>query len=272
MIYHRRNASLRICIFATTLFMFALLHPIHGVFSDDTPFQYLNDQDRTFKDKGMDLFLQVAVELWSGQVQLERTMTLLDQVEADFNAIQDAASRNYLLSRIELYRGRTVLLSSKKIRAKDKARARAHFEKSMTLVQQSLDLYESADGYRVLADAGSSWMATKGLGGIIKMAPNVKKWSDKAIAINPENALSVIISSQGQIHAPKASGGNPQEAVRRLTALIVRPDLSNIERFRAYLSLVQAHKKLKNKDESAHFCKELQKIFPNSLFLQQCRT
>ncbi len=267
--YHKRNA---IRIFATTLFIFALLYPIHGVFADDTPFQDFSDQDRKFKDRGMDLFLQVAVELWAKRIQLERTMSLLDQVETDFNAIEDVAARSYLLSQIELSRGRAVLLAPSRIRAKDKARARVHFEKSMELVQQSLDLYESADGYRVLADAGSAWMATKGLGGIIKMAPNVKEWSNKAIAINPENALSVIISSQGQIHAPKASGGNPQEAVRRLTELISRPDLSDIERFRAYLSLVQAHRKLKNKDKSAHFCEEAQKIFPNSLFLQQCQT
>ncbi len=42
--YHKRNA---IRIFATTLFIFALLYPIHCVFADDTPFQDFSDQDGT---------------------------------------------------------------------------------------------------------------------------------------------------------------------------------------------------------------------------------
>ena len=252
--------------------LFIVFCPVFGLYAEETPFPGLNSQDRERKDRGMLLFSQAVDKVWSGNFQTEEISQLLDKAETDFRAIRDAASRNYLLAQIELCRGRALLMVFPKIKNREKIAARTYLENAMEMARESLNLYESADCYRVLADAGAAWMVTKGLVGIIKMAPNVKKWSDKAIAINSDNALAAVISSQGQIHAPKSSGGDPRKAVRRLTELISRTDLDNVERFRACSVLVQAHKKLKENDKSAYYCEEARSIFPNNPFLEQlCR-
>jgi hypothetical protein len=114
-------------------------------------------------------------------------------------------------------------------------------------------------------------MITKGLGGIIKMAPQVQKWSDRAVELDNRNALAIIISAQGQINAPKGSGGNPPEAARRLENLNARSDLGDVERFWARVSLSQAYDKLKRKDDSARLCAMAAQIFPESPMLSECR-
>ena len=251
------------------LITFITIVPLTALHAENTPFQNLNSQDTENRDTGMSHFSQAVNKIWEGHNRIGDIAQLLGQAETSFQAVEDAAARNYLLARVELYRGRAVLMQSPKITNSMKTEARASLEHAMKLAEDSLNLYKSADTYRVLADAGATWMVTKGLFGIIKMAPNVQEWSDKALSINPGNALAEIISSQGKIHAPKSSGGDPQEAVRRLTALYTRSDLDKVERFRASSVLIQAHKKLKQKENAAYYCEQARSIFPGNMFIEE---
>lgn len=237
---------------------------IPGAFANDTPLEGLAERDVTTADTGMAIFQQAVDMVWTGKAPPDRVMALLGRAERVFGSIQDGAARDYFLAQVELYRGRATWASSRK------ARARPYFAKAMELAQQSIDARESADGYRVLAAAGSSWMLSKGLIEMIRMGPQVTQWLERALEINPRNALAVILSAQGQINAPKSSGGNPEEALRRLSAQIQRRDLSDIERFWALVSLAQAHKKLRQRAEASRRCEEARLIFPGNAMLERC--
>ena len=245
------------------ILLFLLLSP--GLFASDAPLVGLSDEDAAAIDSGMAAFLPLMNRVWSGNAKLERTMSLLERVEKNFRLIRDDAARNYLLARVENYRGRITLMTS------TKDRSRKYFNNAMELAKKSIDARESAEGYRVLADAGSSWSLTKGLIGMITMGSKMKEWSDKAIEIDPQNALAVIIAANGLIHAPAFSGGNPKEALNRLSIQNRRQDLSDIERFWTLVSLSAAHKKLGQDKDAARRCEEASSIFPNNPMLENCR-
>lgn len=228
----------------------------------------LSDSDKVLVDMGrasLDEALQI---IWSGSGG--DALLALEQSEKSFSQIDDTATRDYYLAQVKLHQGHLILYGTEKPRRKEKTMARELFEESMALAQNSIDTVESSDGYRVLADSGASWMMTKGLGGIISMAPKVQKWSDQALVIDPQNAFALLISTQGQINAPKAAGGDPAKAVLRLQKQIKRNDLSDIERFWTLITLAEAHDKLGESDEAKRRCKEASLIFPDSSMLEDC--
>lgn len=222
----------------------------------------LNDTDTAAA--GMALFEIARTNLWTDQGTASSSNGYLDRAASIFNSISDPAAKAYLLARVELYRGRISL------KTESRSTSRTFFEKSMELADESLSIRESSEALRVKADAGSSWMIAKGLGGIIKMAPQVQQWSDRSVELDPQNALATIISCQGQINAPKSAGGNPEEAAGRLELLNTRSDLDDIEQFWARVSLSHAYGKLKRRDEAAIWCASAAEIFPDSPMLEKC--
>ena len=228
------------------------------------PLNNLSVSDSDTTEAGMALFDRARTNLWAANGSPESNTGFLDRAASTFESVSDPAAQAYLLARVELYRGRIALDTE------SKSSARAYFERSMELAEQSIEIEESAEALRVLSDAGSSWMITKGLGGIIKMAPQVQGWSARAVEKDPDNALAIIISTQGQINAPKSAGGNPDEAARRLVLLNSRTDLGDIERFWARVSLSQAYDKLKRRDDAALWCRKATEIFPQSPMLEEC--
>lgn len=228
------------------------------------PLDNLSSGDSEAVESGMALFDMARTNLWEAERSPSSNSGYLDRAESIFNSVADPAAKAYLLARVELYRGRISLDTE------SKSTSRAFFEKSMELADDSLSFRESSEALRVKADAGSSWMITKGLGGIIKMAPQVQEWSDRSVELDSQNALAIIISSQGQINAPKSAGGNPEEAARRLELLNARSDLDDIERFWARASLSQAYDKLKIWDDAAEWCASAAEIFPENPMLEMC--
>lgn len=228
------------------------------------PLDRLSSNDSEAAEAGMALFDTARTNLWAARGSSSANSAYLDRAATLFNTVSDSAAKAYLLARVELYRGRISL------ETESKSTSRAFFEKSMELADESLSFRESSEALRVKADAGSSWMITKGLGGIIKMAPQVQEWSDRSVVLDSRNALAIIISAQGQINAPKSAGGNPEEAARRLELLNGRSDLDDIERFWARASLSQAYDKLKMRDDAADWCASAAEIFPENPMLEMC--
>lgn len=224
----------------------------------------LSSDDLILVAGGLDEFEKARVGLWSGIATEESIAAYLDAAEALFLNLNDPAVRDYLLARVILYRGRAELTWG------NRGDARDYFEQAMDLAADSSTFRESSEALRVQADAGSSWMITKGLGGIIKMAPQVQQWSDRSLELNPSNSLALIINAQGQINAPRSAGGDPAEAVRRLELLVGRNDLDDIELFWGRVSLAQALDKLKERDRAADWCEQAADIFPESPMLEDC--
>ena len=232
----------------------------------ESPLEGLSEGDRRAAVAGMVIFEAVYNDVWSGKGATDSSLERLDRSAELFAGVGDSSARAYLLGRAELYRGRIIQVRE------TKAKARPFYEKAMQLAQESLGEggRESAEAYRLLADAASSWMLTKGLGALIRTAPKVSEWADRAVEMNPENAMAVLIGVQGQINAPKSAGGDPDEALKRLLALNRRGDLSRAERFWTRASLSAVYGKLKQRDEAEIWCGRAREIFPDNPFVKDC--
>ncbi|MDT8298181.1 MAG: tetratricopeptide repeat protein, partial [Spirochaetaceae bacterium] len=228
------------------------------------PLVGLNEADHLLVESGMESFDEARQLLWENTEPYSAVLENLRQASSFFGRVSNRAAGDYLNARVELNAGRTILGTG------DEGEARKHFQLAMDLSESSLQTGNSSEAWRVRADAGSSWMLTKGLGGIIRMAPKVAEWSDRSLIDDPENALAIIISSQGQINAPKAAGGDPDAAARRLEALILRDDLDDIERFWGRVSLAAAYEKLGRSDEAERLCRSASEIFPENSMVQDC--
>lgn len=228
------------------------------------PLAGLDETDRLLVESGMEFFEEARLSLWENIEPHSVILETLRQASSLFGRVSDQAARDYLNARVELNAGRVILGSG------DESDARKRFQLAMDLSESSLRAQNSSDAWRVRADAGSSWMITKGLGGIIRMAPKVAEWSDRSLVSDPGNALAIIISSQGQINAPKAAGGDPEAAARRLEALIIRDDLDDIERFWGRTSLAAAYEKLGRSSEAERMCRSASEVFPENPMVLEC--
>ena len=229
-----------------------------------SPLDALNSDETTLVESGMEYFEQARVGLWAGTAEDDVIEELLENADRRFSGVSDPAARDYLLGRVALYRGRGELTWGRK------GDAREYFEEAMDLADSSASARRTSEALRLHADAGSSWMITKGLGGIIKMAPQVQDWSDEALQLDPYNPLALIISAQGQINAPRSAGGDPEAAAARLEVLVERRDLDDISLFWGRVSLAQAYEKLKDRDAAERYCDLAAEIYPESPMLEDC--
>lgn len=229
------------------------------------PVSALTPSDQSAVDEGMVSFETALEILWAGKGGEGSAVDFLDQAESAFLRIDDSAERAYRLSRVSLYRGRLALAVA------TKREALAYLETSMNLAEEALSYREFSEAYRVWSDAGSSFMVTKGLGAIIKLAPQVAEWSEKAVELDPTNATAIIISAQGKINAPKSAGGDPEGAREMLDQLMRRNDLSRIDEFFGAVSLAQVNLKLKDRDTATRWCRLASSIYPDNPMAEDCR-
>ena len=235
-----------------------------AVIAQTPPLDVPDSDEASLIASGMEFFEQARVSMWSGEADEDDIGNLLNNAERRFSGVTDTAARDYLLGRVALYRGRGVLTWGSKGDARDL------FEEAMNLAESSTASRRTSEALRLHADAGSSWMITKGLGGIIKMAPQVQGWSDESLELDPSNPLALIISAQGQINAPRSAGGDPEAAAARLETLVARRDLDDISLFWGRVSLAQAYAKLKDRDSAERMCGLAAQIYPDSPMLDDC--
>ncbi|WGK69150.1 hypothetical protein P0082_11810 [Candidatus Haliotispira prima] len=253
-LYHLKNFSI------ARLFLFGMvcLLPLRlwAISEPD-----MTEGDRAIVKEALPLLQSAAENAWANK-QTEKARGLLSQAETRFLTLQEPATRFYFLARVELYRG---WLADKK------KQAQSHWQESMDQAKKAVEIRPWSEGYRVLADAGAAWMTSRGFGGIIKLASKVKAWTDRAVELDGNNALALVISTQGQINSPAFAGGDPAAAAATLKKLLLRSDLDNIERFRAQVALVSAHRKLKEPEAASRLCRQAAGIFPGNPSVQECQ-
>lgn len=130
--------------------------------------------------------------------------------------------------------------------------------------QKSLDLKETAEGWRLLADNGSYIMIQKGITYIIRNSGKVHNQALKALELDNNNPRAALINAQGLINTPKALGGNKKEGISILQELATRKDLSNEDLFYINIALTQALKSIKEIESAKSVIKKALRIYPNN--------
>ncbi|MCG8452641.1 MAG: hypothetical protein MI717_05630 [Spirochaetales bacterium] len=237
---------------------------LSAVIGDSTPLSELGASDQATVDTLTVLLDRANRSTWASYGPFTAERILLNRASGMIEQIENDEAREYMLARYNYILGHIELLDE------NKKESRELLAMAMECAEKSLEYRETAEAWRVRADAGSLWMVSKGLGAIIRTAPMVQEWSVRAMEMDPQNAQAIVINAHGLINAPRSMGGRPEEGLQLLVELNKRDDLNEIERFRTLVALSMAHQKLRNKEEARRFCNLAQEIFPENPVLEIC--
>ena len=230
-----------------------------------SPLTALSDGDTFLAETGLILFDRAVNRHWSSTGSPQGTMGLLSRASHVYAHIADPAARYYLMAQLELYRGRVTLKVDRR------SRARPHFTKSMELAAESASFSETAEAYRVRAEAGYEWMRTRRLRGKSKMGPSIREWLARSLELDSGSTSAGIVQAQFTHH----SFDNDEERLLKtlgfLESLESLPDLNFVGRFRSRVLLSQINSDL-NRDAAAEtWCEKAAEIFPRGTALKDCR-
>lgn len=167
-------------------------------------------------------------------------------------------NKYYWRSRIAIVRGHI------HFEREEKEQSIEFMEKSIALTNQSLRLNNFSDSWRLLADAGSYLMMQKGMVYIIKNSKKVQENAKTALKLDSTNARASLVVAQYLIGAPRIAGGNWNEGLEIMRALSKRDDLNRDDKLAVQMSLADAYKKKKQKENTIKAYEGALKIFPNN--------
>ena len=102
-------------------------------------------------------------------------------------------------------------------------------ERSQQLAQESIEMRDNSDSWRLMADAGSYIMLQKGMGYIMANSSKVQDQAEMALELDPANARASLIIAQYLVNAPGIAGGNKNEGIEILQELTTRNNLKQLE-------------------------------------------
>ena len=148
-----------------------------------------------------------------------------------------------------------------------KGDAENHFANSQKLVNQSLQIKESSQGYRLLADTYMQLMPVKGFFYSAANGGRLKSLPQKAIKRNPQNYKAHISLALFYIHAPAFGGGSIAKGIEML--LVALKSAEKVDRFNAYMWLGIIYQKEKNYQEAMLYLNKALAIYPNNGWAKQ---
>ena len=160
-----------------------------------------------------------------------------------FRSAETVFSGDPMISgRVSLWKGRILLEEGDEYGAEEllKKAAAAGEELAVSLEEGGGRKSETAEAYRLQADALAEIMLFKGVPYMIKNGGRVQELAEKALELDGDNPVAGIIFAQGRINAPRIFGGNSKEGIGILRELAGRRDLPEYQMYRILTALADA--------------------------------
>lgn len=194
----------------------------------------------------------------SQKVTGEAAITEIDLLESELNNTNTDEIYYYQKALLNLLKGQIYF----DLENRDKSLY--YLEKAQKHAQSSLDIKETSDSWRILADAGSYIMLQKGLTYIISHSKDVADQAEKALKLDSFNARASLIDAQGLLNAPRFFGGNKKKGLSILTDLSDRENISQTELFYVLTALTDHHEKEEEWEQALSYCSKALMIFPEN--------
>lgn len=146
----------------------------------------------------------------------------------------------------------------------NKEKSLEYLELSQEQAAKSLEIKETSEGWRLLADTGSFIMLQKGVAYIIQNSGKVQENALKALELDKSNARAALVDAQGLVNAPRIFGGNKKKGLEILTDLTNRTGLSKEDAFYMKIALGEALISNKNKELAKDILLDALKLYPNN--------
>ena len=229
------------------------------------PLSVLDASDTVLAETGLILFDQARQRYWASNGSPQGTMGLLSRASRVYAYISDPAARYYLTARLELYRGWITLEFSRR------SRARPYFARAMEFAAESANFSETAEAYRVRAEAGYGWILTRRFRGKAKMGRDTREWLARSLELDPGSISAALLKARFT-HRTSDDDEEPRlETLRLLESLESREELHSVLRFRSRVLLSLINADLNRSTAAEVWCEKAAEIFRHSTALKHCR-
>ncbi len=279
-----RSTTIRICLILLSLFS---ILPVYSesaaeikkkvVFFRDAV--YLQEEsDRVLYDRYQDLnreiesagipkadllFFSAETEYYMG-----RAFQSFDDIDTVINHYKDTREGKFF--------------SLKKYYSKRKETLR-HYEKSRAFLDEYLKISEDSRGNRLYGEVLGQMILLNNFGFLLKNGPQIPKYTERALELDPENIKARIMEAGEKIYSPRLFGGNPQRGIDMFLALLDgrggndagtygRSESSNDhspdreDLFNIYSGIGYAYTALENNDDALLWFKKALRVYPGNVF------
>ncbi|HWR11842.1 MAG TPA: hypothetical protein VN445_08475 [Rectinemataceae bacterium] len=183
-----------------------------------------------------------------------------DLIRATKSRALTELDRYLILARIEYLAGRSWN------EAGDKKKAIPHFEAAMDNARLSMESGEHPAGLMAHMKPLSELCLLKDMGYLIANGPKISQNARKVLAMEPGRPGAVIVLAEAKAYPPAIFGGNPKEAIARLTALIDARDegFEKDDLFDLRACVATALSKLGRADEARFWFQAALELYPRN--------
>lgn len=150
----------------------------------------------------------------------------------------------------------------------EKEKSIEQLEKSLEFARESISISERSDTWRIMSEASSLIMLQKGMIYILANFSNAQEQANIALEIDKNNSRASLVIARFLCSAPAIAGGNLSEGIAIMDSLLLKDDLSELDRFLILKSLSEILFEEKRWNEAERYCREAIGIFPGN---QYCR-
>jgi tetratricopeptide (TPR) repeat protein len=174
---------------------------------------------------------------------------------------------------LSLWRSRIEYLLGRAYQAReDKKRAAPCYERGLELARKVLQGGELSEAYRMMSENLGQLCVVKDLGFLILNGPNVPRYAEKALELDPCNPAAQILIASGKIYPPPIAGGDPKAGIALMKRALEMGASEKDDLFNIYSGIGLAYGKLGSKGEAAAWLEKALSIYPNNRFAREERT
>lgn len=202
---------------------------------------------------------QEALDAWiNGEIDSELLFDEMSGLEAILEREDESWENLYWRSRIAIVRGRI------HYEREDEQSSLIELKRTQELAQESIDVQDNSDSWRIMSEASSLIMLQRGIGYTILNFSKGQHQYRRSLELDPDNARASLLHAQFLCNAPGLFGGNPEEGIKVLRDLSIRADLIKEDRFSILLALSEALEENQQIDEAIVACRKAIAVFPGN--------
>ncbi|MBF9016043.1 MULTISPECIES: hypothetical protein [unclassified Oceanispirochaeta] len=201
------------------------------------------------------------------QKQIDRALDKVDAAGFDeADTLQWKAKLDYISARVYMEADMADKKDFEKFRSKD---AEVRFERAYDALGAFLEIKEDSDVLTLRADILGQLCLLKGTSFTMANGLNIRKMTDRALELNPENAKALVLAGNDRVYTPKIFGGKPRDGIALFEQAENMPNAEKDDLFNIYSGIGVAWQKLKNKDLARFWMNKALTIYPENIYIQR---
>ncbi len=140
------------------------------------------------------------------------------------------------------------------------------YSKSLSLSEQYLRRSPDSRGFRLRAEVLGQMILLNDIGFLLKRGPEIPRYIEKAIELDPSNTKARILEAGAKIYTPRLFGGNPKEGIEKLLEVENSYKCDREDQFNIYCGIGYACAALGEQDKARRWFLRALEVYPGNVF------